>query len=101
MHLQTVIGGWGDEKLAKAGGSGMSMQEAQHRKAKTAEQTSSVGTAAAAPAEQEFAQRAVKSPLSNKKAKRPQLKRLQHDDPFEGVDMLSLDDLRPEEVAVQ
>ena len=39
--------------------------------------------------------------LTDRKAKRPQLRRLQHDDPFDGADMLALDDVRSEEPPVQ
>ena len=86
------MGGWGDEKASTSKGSGMSMDEAQLRKQQRA-------GAQQQAIEQLQAQQGHHRSI--RKAKRPQLKRLQHDNPFDGVDMLALDDVRPEEISVQ
>ena len=86
------MGGWGDEKASTSKGSGMSMNEAQLRKEQTAQTKHQAS-------DQILAQQGQLQ--STRKAKRPQLKRLQHDDPFDGADMLALDDVRPEDISVQ
>lgn len=90
--LQSVVGGWGDEKASTSKGSGMSLNEAQLRKERTAQLQQQL------PGQTQLHE-GNNGP--NRKAKRPQLKRLQHDDPFDGADMLALDDVRPEEIPVQ
>lgn len=94
MLLQSVIGGWGDEKASTSQGSGLSSNEARQRQARATNGELDVGEKATHNGPHPASHRA------GRKAKRPQLKRLQHDDPFEGVDMQALDDIRPEEVAV-
>ena len=91
MDTQSVVGGWGDEKASTSKGSGMSMDEAQLRKERSAGQQHLSNQASAQKGQA----------ASTGKAKRPQLKRLQDDDPFDGADMLALDDVRPEEIPVQ
>lgn len=93
MDTQSVVGGWGDEKASTSKGSGMSMDEAQLRKERSAGQEQQHLS------NQASAQKGQAA--STRKAKRPQLKRLQDDDPFDGADMLALDDVRPEEIPVQ
>ena len=87
--MQSVVGGWGDEKASTSRGSGLSTDEARLRKVRAHKQSE-------APQQRELGEH--KQQLSAKKAKRPQLKRLQHDDPFQALDMLALDDSRTEDI---
>ena len=94
--MQAVVGGWGDEKASTSRGSGLSTSEARTRQSRAAEPNES--NAGPVPRQ---AERQQTNTASSKKARRPQLKRLQHDDPFEGADMMALDDVRPDEVPAQ
>ena len=95
--LQSVIGGWGDEKASTSKGSGMTPEEAQSRQ-KTSKAPAGNGPPGMTKGDGVIMSGTQGAPA--RRAKRPQLKRVQHDDPFEAEDMIALDDERPEELQV-
>lgn len=98
IAVQSVIGGWGDEKASTSKGSGLGLEEAQSRQKKPKTPSRAL------PPEMARSEKETKSslpPASIRKSKRPQLKRVQHDNPFEVEDVLALDDFRLEEIEVQ
>jgi hypothetical protein len=111
------LGGWGGEKASSSFGSGMSAEAAKARQCKGGaspgeaappgmgygESGGGVGRKGSQnasernPSERNRLKQNFSKNIPPKHARRPQLSRVQHDDPFEVSEFGALDDLRPED----
>ena len=92
--MQEVVGGWGDERAASSGAGdrlGVKLSfEKQNSRPPGLHDSASLNNAPPAPGHRAAVAQMVKD-MTSKRVRKPQLKRVQHDDPFEALTMTALD----------